>query len=191
MSHKISEVVARTGLQEAFVRRVVREIPEPFKGEVERGEHNALLFSSTAMVLMDQVAQMKAENLSLPAIAKHLTETCGTYDNKNQTIDIQGNKVQVSLEEFIGLKARVAEVELEKERQVGELRRENETLAVQLRMLTDGRDPETIRLEREKAAQEAQETAQRRAQIIGELKGLGMLSWIRRKKLLDELATLG
>ena len=70
--YTLKDIQQHTGLKERFLRRCMDGLRDILAPHITRGENNALLFNESALVVFDQVKQLKEDDLTIPEIRKHL-----------------------------------------------------------------------------------------------------------------------
>ena len=146
----IEELIANTGLKEAFVRKCLRELREIFEPYISRGPNNSIVFDSNALKIFDQIKQEKERGHGLPTIREKLFKGMdkpvkqepqdGDQSQTNQP-SIPEQTASFSLEKVIELKDKLHKVEIEKIQAQNEL----QLIKNNLRLLPAGGDP--IRLQ--------------------------------------------
>ena len=68
----IDEIQKQTGLQIYFIRKCLKVLNDILSPHIQRGEHNSLLFNDNALVIFDQIKQLKEQGLSIVEIEKQL-----------------------------------------------------------------------------------------------------------------------
>lgn len=161
----IKGIAAHTGLTPAYIAKCIEKLSPFLNPHCRRGDKNSRLFTSTGLVIFDQVKQMKERGLSLPEIYKQLENTMGSVKPDTAVnIETDVNTIETPTGEVIQLlkdhqrelkeeMEKRLRLQAEKDEIIRELTRENEAMAGAVKLLTDGRDPEEVRREREEERQ--------------------------------------
>lgn len=193
----INELSTRTGFSVVFIRKCLDKLGDILLPHTQHGEFNRLLFDNNAIVLFDKIKQLKEDGLSLPEIRRKLEKDLGTNsqtgsEKSEQTLE-QGDTNSVTLQKFLDLHLQVNEekdkrIKEQKEASeiIRELEKKNEQLSWTMKLLPEGKTPEQLKAEWEVDQKRKQEVAM----IIGEMKNLSVIQFIKRKKLLARLEEL-
>jgi len=156
----IKGIAAYTGLTPAYIGKCIEKLSLFLDPHCQRGDRNSRVFTSTGLMIFDQVKQMKERGLSLPEIYKQLentmegmkTDTPANIVTDVETIKTHADEViqllkdhQRELKEEMEKRLRL---QAEKDEEIRALTRENEAMAGAVKLLTDGRDPEVVKRER-------------------------------------------
>lgn len=152
----IKDIEEFTGLPYHYIIKAIKHLEPLLANYIQRGEKNSILFSSNAMVIFDQIKQMRDNNKSLTSIKKALetsltaTKTTKTENEtevnttKTESMDYMLSKLEKYHSEVLKLKDEIIEGH----------KRENQTLKKQILLISDGRDPEEYKREQEQKQQE-------------------------------------
>jgi len=204
-SYTINEIHEKTGLKVNFIRRCITELKDLFEPHITKGENNISLFDDSGLILFDRIKQLKeSDNLSIPEIRKHLGyQPVKPYEEgvnpgyetlSNQTVKPyetrEENLVNRLYERLLQEKERAYQTEIEVKEKSCQAVLEAKSnvissLQQQLKLLTNGKDPEAQR-------QEAEAKRKRKAEIIDRLIELDghVFKGRERKRLLKELRGL-
>ena len=160
----IDELQKQTGLQINFIRRCVKTCESVLSPHVKRGDYNSLLFDDNALIIFDQIKQLKEQGLSLIEIDKqikslrNIPETMsnsgeGEVPKRSLQDEVIELHRQISRDKENQLKDREehAREKLDYERRLAELKREKLVLENSLKLLPEGKPPEVIKTEWEKS----------------------------------------
>lgn len=101
----VKDIQEYTGLDYHYILKCVRELPDVFTSEIiERGDNNSLLFNSNALILFDQIKQMKENNQSLKFMRSFFQNTFN--QNHKTPIESKENQNQNELTKVLIEKAR-------------------------------------------------------------------------------------
>ena len=200
-SFNIKDIQKKTGLNERFIRRCLEGLKETFSSHISRGENNALLFDESALVLFDQIKQLKEQNLNIPEIRKRLDYQPGkgekigskpdeqTLENlPEKLVKAEENSISHFYERLLEEKEKTHKAEMEAKSYQVQLDTQKamiDALQSKLLLLTDGRDPEEVKKEIEAKEKRKNEILDR----LGEFEG----KWFKkkeRKELLEELRAM-
>ncbi|MBF0467169.1 MAG: hypothetical protein HQK94_19045 [Nitrospirae bacterium] len=189
--HTLADIQAHSGLKLNFIRRCLSEMKEVFKPHISKGENNSILVDDSTFVLFDQIKQLKQNGgLSLPEIKSKLNyELVKPNEAPSQSGCETLSNQPVKPDEETAIKGLYERLLEEKERGYQALlNAKNEVIASlqsQVRLLTDGRDPEVIR-------REVEEKRKRRAEIVAEIERIEghLFKSKKRKRLFEELKSL-
>ena len=156
-SYTIKDLQKKSGFSLPLLRKILNEIQPLMEEHFVKGEKNALMFDSNALIIIDQVKQMKESGMNLPSIKKELEKSINTIKivktenetHKNKSIN--GEYFKEILDEVKdlyekNLKAQ-SEIISSKEQLIKELNN-------RLLLITDGKPPEVIKAENEKKTQD-------------------------------------
>lgn len=189
--YSLGDIQNRTGLKMNFIRRCLAEMKNVFEPHISKGENNSIVVDNNALVLFDQIKQLKEHGgVSLPEIKKKLNYHPTKPDDTVSQVryeTLQNQPVKPEEENAIkGLYERLLE---EKDRGYQTLLNAKteviNSLQFQVRLLTDGRDPEVVR-------KEAEDKRKRRMEILNRLQEIDrhMFKGKERKRLFEELKNL-
>lgn len=196
----INELSKRTGFSVVFIRKCLDKLGDILAPYTQRGEFNRILFDSNAIVIFDQIKQFKEDGLAIPEIRRKLerdlstnTETAKSTGVKSEQTDEQSGEGGDMLNRLLQLHQRMNE---EKEKRIQErdqaaqvireLEKQNQHLSLTLKLLPEGKSPEELKAEWEEDQKRRREVAM----IVGELKTLGVLQFIKRNRLMKRLEEL-
>ena len=196
--HTIKDIEKKTGLNISFIRRCLTHMKEIFDPcTAKGGNNNAIMFDDNALVIFDRIKQLKSNNsLTLPEIKQRLSdallEVNKPSENDAQTLTNETiNVIKPRDHEFIKeLYERLLD-EKDKSHQT-EIKAHKtmiDALQSKLKLLTDGRDPEEIKREAERLAQEKKEIFSRLEELEGRwFKSSERKELIKRLRELDGVA---
>ncbi|MBF0555018.1 MAG: hypothetical protein HQK96_10765 [Nitrospirae bacterium] len=221
----LTDIETRTGFSRAYINKCLKELRDVLNPFIKRGNNNAILLNSDGLVIFDKIRQMKDQGMALPEVKIELAKIPQTPDkpySKGTTNPGKTPPQTELLQEILKLaqvnqehnRQLVKDIE-ERDQIIKELSVKNERLEGSLKLLTDGRNPEQVRADWEKARQkeveleqnlrmltngrepavvkkESENRAKRRAEILrrlGEIDG-HLFKGKERKRLLEELQNL-
>ena len=199
----INELSKRTGLNVNFIRKCQNRLKDVLDDFIKRGDKNRILFSDSAIVIFDRIKGYKNDGLSIPEIGKRLrqslekgaetgqTGSSNTAQTAGKTIQAYpNNDMKGILDNLIQNFDRILEEKekhfrelQEKDSQINELEKANQTLLDNLKLLPEGKTPEQIKADWENQHKKIQE----KRRIIDEIRKTGIFSIRKRRKLLSEL----
>jgi hypothetical protein len=192
----INELSERTGLRITFIRKCLNILNDVLDPYIQRGDFNKILFDSSGVVIFDKIKQLKDDGLSIPEIRKNLEKTI----KSNQNVGIKVDKTSTQSGDGIDLFDKVLELHQqvveEKEKRIKdytekdiiikELEKKNQELTSMFKLLPEGKTPEQIKEEWELEQKRKLEVAK----VMGELKTIGILRFLKKKKLIKKLEEL-
>ena len=207
----INELHSKTGLKITFIRKCVKELNEILEPHIQRGNYNSINFSPNAFVIFDKIKQLKDEGLIITDIKRrlekelkddksgeskelkvHQTPLNPSKDDKSQAIETLGNQILDLQEQLVREKEKTFQEresklkELNEHlRKISELEQRNLILQLTLKLLPEGKDPETIKREWE----EDQKKQLERKEILEKLEELEG-KWFKAKERKELLAKL-
>jgi len=201
--YTIEQIQDLTGLKYDFLRKCLKHLRDILRPYEERGEFNRLLYNPSGLIVFDKIKQLKEEGLSIPAIKKRLENTdlpTQTTQHQQSQTPPKTDQPQNLLNQFYDLqiihkqelkeereKTERANREIrEKEETINQLKIQYHSLDSAIKMLPEGKTPEQIRQQWEQEKNKKAEIAL----LLFELKTLGPLRFIRRKKIFKELEKL-
>ena len=189
--HPLPEVAATTGLSLSFVRKCLNRMPEVFKKYRHQGLNNAIQLEDSALVIFQQISDLKAQGYNLPTIMKEFAKsglpgTDKPVSKPAQTVQTEGNPTEpnIALEFYEKLDQERKRTLEEKEARM-QIQFDLYALKTGLKLLTDGKTDDV-----EKARAGINHRRLKRAEIIGKLETLSFWQASKRKKLLTELKSL-
>ena len=201
--YTLKDIQQQTGLKERFLRRCMDGLKDILAPHITRGENNALLFNESALVVFDQVKQLKEDDLTIPEIRKRLGyRYAGKHDDEVEETSGQGlveisDKVvkgddEISISKFyerlLDEKEKTHQAELEARGyrvQLETKQAQIDALQSKLQLLTDGRDPEEVKRSEEEKRRQKVEILNRLEELEGR--------WFKggeRKELIKKLREL-
>ena len=206
----IDDISKQTGLKYSFLIKCLNRsehLKPILKLHVSRGANNSWLFKSGAYAIFGRIKDLKEQGMNLPEIAKNLES-----DLKHNVKSIQTDHSNVSkpeakpdkpkagqgsepnlLQKIFDLQGKLNQEiknRLEDQKQsakaILDLSNDNAGLSTGLKLLTDGKTPEEVQVERAEARKQEKE----RMKIVADLKNSGFLRFRKRKKLLEKLDEL-
>jgi len=178
--YRLADVEKSTGLNLNFIRKCIKKVGAltPY---IKRGTNNSIIFEQDALVIFDQIKQLKETNLSIDLINEKLqksiqsdTETPAKQDAK----PIQ-TKGQTALEPYVFLEKLEA-----KHQRILELEQQLHGI----KLLTGGKTEEQLQSEKTEKEQAKLQIAEKLTAIEG-LEGR-LFMWNKRKSLLKEVKEL-
>ena len=194
----IKELSERIGFNIVYIRKCIDKLGEFILPHTKRGDFNQLLFDGNAVAIFDRIKQLKEDGLNFPEIRRRLQADLAQNAESGKTPSEEFEQSGVKLNsEFVktvlDLSYKISE---EKEKRIKEheeaaktirqLQEEKQTLAMQLKLLPEGKTPEQLKADWEDEQKRKREVAK----IIGEFKNLGILHFRKRKRLLARLEEL-
>lgn len=188
MSHDktIKDIETATGLSYHYILKCIKYLDPLLNEYIERGEKNSLLFSSNAIVVFDQIKQLKQQSKSLASIKKVMEKQLKQVD---KTVDdsVKTEKNTVESENFNIVFNRLEKYHTDilnlKDELLESQKRENKELRNQILLLTDGRSPEMVQAEKLRSEQELRDL-QKKAEILQiELNNYKNLEQIKVKEI--------
>lgn len=144
----VKDIQEYTGLDYHYILKCVRELPDVFTPEIiERGDNNSLLFNSNALILFDQIKQMKENNQSLKFMRSFFQNTFNqnhktpTESKENQN---QNELTKVLIEKLDSSNREVLNAFKETIKSKDE---HIKALESKILLITDGRSPEEVKKE--------------------------------------------
>lgn len=144
----VKDIQEYTGLDYHYILKCVRELPDVFTSEIiERGDNNSLLFNSNALILFDQIKQMKENNQSLKFMRSFFQNTFN--QNHKTPIESKENQNQNELTKVLIEKLDSSNREvLNAFKETIKSKDEHiKTLESKILLITDGRSPEEVKKE--------------------------------------------
>ena len=207
----LNEVSKKTGLSQNFIRLCKAKLGEILSPYIYRGEKNKLLFDKSAIMLFDKIRSLKEDGLSLADIVrgfKHEFTAAMLKSNKakldlNKTDNLyNGSEANTTgdilLKNMIhgriqALETDKTKLELEKneikqkfsdqDKRIKELEKTNLEMKTALKSLPYGRTPDEIRNDYEMHQQQKKE----KMRLLIELKNTGAFSFLKKRKIINEL----
>jgi DNA-binding transcriptional MerR regulator len=207
----LPEVSNKTGLSQNFIRLCKTKLGDILNPYIYRGKKNKLLFDESAIMLFDKIRSLKDDGLSLADIVhgfKQEFTVAMLTTNKdklrlNQTDNLnhdsnESTTADILLKNMIhgriqALEADKTKLELEKnevmqkfndqDKKIKELEKTNLEMKTELRSLPYGRTPEEIRNDYEMHQQQKKE----KMRLLIELKNTGAFSFLKKRKIINEL----
>lgn len=151
-SFTIQDLQNKTGFSMPLLRKILADILPLMTTMYTKGQKNALMFNSNALIVLDKVKQLKDNGLNLPSIRKELEQQIN--NNKNVKIDSNSHlNTSINTEHFKDLLLEIKEanekilkvkdeVIASKEQVIKEL--QNKVL-----FITDGKSLEILKLEQQ------------------------------------------
>lgn len=188
----IEELSKHTGLSINFLRKCQNKISDILKPYIKRGNKNKLLFDNNAVVLFNEIRQMKERGLSIPDIKSGLEKSLNSNEIKGSNLSQTENNTEL-YERIIEIEKRHAADQLEWEKERAEKEKALEILKNELKFLPEGKSIKELNndyflRQKELLKQEKQKTE--RLRILGDLKNLGIFSYKKKQNLLNELERL-
>lgn len=172
-SHTIQDVGEYTGLKIDFIRKCIKHLSAILEPYISRGDKNCMLFDSNALVIFDQVKQLKERGFILNSIEQELSKQLPNMqqDSTKQPIQTQPNSEKDKYLEMLinELKEIHKTVLLAKDETIQTQRLQINTLEKQILLLTDGRSPEEIKREQEDREEEGRTAREHRRTLVREL----------------------
>ena len=186
----LSDISKQSGLPTPFLRKSFKALEKEFEPFVERGEHNALLIDPNAQGIIDQIRELKGQNLSISAITRSIKTAMQTHENTKQ----KSSKTAKNSGETAGISELYERLSKEEKArhsaEIGRFQAENKLAEFKesILLLTDGRggDKESAIKKR----QEIDRNRGERAALASELKGLKWWQGKRRVEIADRLIKL-
>jgi DNA repair exonuclease SbcCD ATPase subunit len=150
----IEDVVFSTGLKEPFIRKIVRACDELFKPYIKRGDKNSLLFDSNAMVIFDRIKQLKEKTYTIDEIKSAIEKDLESNLDKDSKDNSQTennldmvfflNKLEQYHKEVLTAKDELIKTQSNLGTELKEKEKLIQIQSEQLKLLTDGRNPEEV-----------------------------------------------
>lgn len=207
----LNEISKKTGLSQNFIRLAKTKLGDILTPYIYRGEKNKLLFDESVILLFDRIKSLKDEGLSLADIVhgfKHEfsaamqsankaktklshTDTLTTDSETDTNTDILlNNMIHGRIQ---ALEADKTKLELERneatqkfsdqDRRIKDLERANLEMKTALKSLPFSRSPEEIRNDYDMQNQVKKE----KMRLLIELKNTGTFSFLKKRKIINEL----
>jgi len=203
------EIITKHHFTPDFLNKCLNRLQQVFQGHITRGNKNARLFSSEAMNIFDLISQKKQDGQSITEIEAFLLQG---QNSVKQDIILPGEHGSTAaityqnslMEKLLEEKDKRLRLQAEKDEIIRNLEKEKSALEGGLKLLTDGRSPETVKAEL-KAEQDRQiwiiaekdeiiQAEEKKRILISEkirqLQSLSITQWWKRKKLLKEISAL-
>jgi hypothetical protein len=206
--HTIDDIRERTGLSRHFINRCSSKISDILDPYRQYGDNNQLFYDDSGLMIFDQIGQLKQEGKTIPEIRERLLDGLQSPRNGSQSgrktlqndlqdlqLETTGPEGHASAEsQFVAaIKDAYQEVSRAKDKVIESKDETIGSLQQNLRLLTDGRDPEKVKEEykekTEQAAKRRQEIEQLKEEKQREQKQQRRRKQ-RRHELLAELKTL-
>ncbi|MEK7432844.1 MAG: hypothetical protein AABZ74_06915 [Cyanobacteriota bacterium] len=141
-------VITTTGFSYDYIRKIIKELQPILSPYMQRGDNNSILFDSNAIVIFDQVKQLKQGGLNIKSIkeklmSKPLTEPHKVYPTPIQT-SIKTDVIETLLSDLKEAHRRTLDA---KDQTILNLDKRINSLESQILLITDGRTPEQVRAE--------------------------------------------
>lgn len=144
----IQFVIKTTGFSYDYIRKITKELQPILSPYMQRGDNNSILFDSNAMVIFDQVKQLKQSGLNIKSIRENLMSKPLTEPSKQQLTPIQTSTQTDMIESLISdLKESHRRTLDAKDQTILNLDKRINSLENQILLITDGRTPEQVRAE--------------------------------------------
>ena len=178
--HGLEDIEKSTGLNINFIRKCIKKVAvlTPY---VKRGMNNAIMFDNEALVIFDQIKQLKATNLSIALIDETLSKSVNGNIATTKIPNIRPTKTinQTSFDPHAFL-----EKLEEKNQRILELEQQLHGI----KLLTGGKTEEQLQTEKIEREQARLQVAEKLSEIEGLEGRLFILN--KRKTLLKELKEL-
>jgi len=206
--YTIKDIGERTGLTFAYIDKCIKRMDLIFKPHTTRGENNSRLFDSSALVIFDNISQLKQDGLTVAEIATRIEQGINSGGNQTskpivtdiKTIETSVNQTDEILKIIAVYQQRIDEqrlkvesemskrIELQSEfhEKISNLEREKEAMAGALKLLPSGKSPEQLREEWEEAQRRKIEINQ----LVARLQSLSITQFLQRRKILKRLEEL-
>jgi DNA-binding transcriptional MerR regulator len=199
-NYKLKDVVNHTGLKADYVNKCLKHLKLIISPHASRGKDNCWIFTSSGVVIFDQIKQLKDRGFTLPEIEKQLLDSINQTKNQ-QIVESKQTKTTIytaeTNQEIINLmREHQHEIKEETEKRIRiqteltetirGLEKENQSLSGALKLLPEGKTPEQIKEEWELEQKRKLEVAK----VMGELKTIGVLRFLKKKKLIKKLEEL-
>lgn len=213
--HTTDNIQEITGLPRHFIHRCSSKISDILDPYRQRGDNNQLLYDDSGLTIFDQIAQLKREGKNIPEIRTVLEDQLqdlqddSKSDRNTPQNDLQNPQNETSdkssqttdsepwveaLKEAYREVATAKDEVIESKQGVIESKKETiHSLQQNLRLLTDGRNPEKVKEEHNQKIEEAAETKQKLEQLREEKrrhKEAERRRQEKREELLAELKSL-
>jgi hypothetical protein len=189
----IQSIISYTGLSYSFITKCLKSMPEIFDTYSIRGDNNSILLDNNALVIFDQIKQLKEKGYTIATTKLELMKNLNKQDKTE--VENSGNQEETytslvlikalenSFSELLKAKEEVIKT---KDEVIESNKREVLELKNQILLITDGRSPEQIKseqLQREKNLIEKEQ----KIEFVSKEKDL-VLSNLKQKE--DELRKL-
>lgn len=204
--HTLEDIQARTGLSSHFINRCsskISDLLDPFR---QYGDNNRLFYDDNGLMVFDYIGQLKREGKTIPEIRAALEQQLQdrvqsgrkTPQSRLQNSDAEegrgeappaGDQAQL----LSALRDAYQQLGVAKDDVIAAKDETISSLRQNLQLLTDGRDPETVRQEHERNRKRAAEQEQELKRLRREQEHRAAETRRRRQKrrqLLDELQAL-
>lgn len=192
----LPSIEKETGLNENFLRRIIKDLPEIVEAYGQKKAHNKIFFSDNGLQLFINAGHLKRDGVTLPNIISSLKQGLPNKVKEGAKLaaEPQSNENQFSyltmFESIVKTSQDQSERAFEaalksREELINQQKSHIEDLRGSLRLLTDGRSPEEINREKEEQQRriiQAETEAKNYAQQLN-------AAAERAKRLEDELNT--
>jgi hypothetical protein len=192
----LQDVATASGLTAAFIRRLLKRLPEYLAQYQKRGANNSIQIEPNALGIFQHIGQLKAEGFTIPQIKSELAagglgQGAKVVKPGYQTLPNPG-KPSADADDRVGelmAELRRAERELHQER-LERLRMEADFGKMKTLLLPEGKTPEQVAQEQRKAEKRRAAMHARRLELLARLDGLPFWRWRARGRLLSDLRRL-
>jgi hypothetical protein len=186
----VQNIISHTGLSYQWITKCIKTMPEIFDTYSIRGDNNSILLDNNALVIFDQVKQLKEQGYTIANIKLELMKNLYKQEKTEDETSLNKEESATSLvlvkaleNSFSELLKAKEEVIKTKDEVIESHKREVLELKNQILLITDGRSPEQIRNEQLQKEREILEK-QQKLEIAVKEKDLA-LSHLKQKE--DEL----
>lgn len=193
--YSINDVMKQTGFNKRTVNDLLQELKETFRPYSKRGSYNRWQFDSTGMDIWDKVRQLKDDGLGNKNIGEEIVKLYGKQGVNSRKLNVkQGendlvrelmDKLERANEKTFGVLREITEKEkviLEKEQLISVQQQ-------QLLLLTEGKTPEEIKLEKQEQEKELISQQEKRKILLSELLSLDG-KWFKKKRKREIISEL-
>lgn len=141
-------VITTTGLSYDYIRKIIKELQPILQPYMQRGDNNSIVFDSNAMVIFDQIKQLKQSGLNIKSIKEKMMSKPSPEPHKQYQIPIQSSIKTDIIETLLNDLKEAHRSTLEsKDQTILNLDKRIISLENQILLITDGRTPEQVRSE--------------------------------------------
>lgn len=156
-SYTIKDLQKKSGFSLPLLRKILNEIQPVMDEHFVKGEKNALLFNSNALIVIDQIKQMKDSGMNLPSIKKEIEKSINTKSSVKTEEETHIN-TSINTNYFKDVLEQVKELYEKNIKTQSEVIETKEQLIKELNnrllLITDGKPPEVLKAENEKKNQD-------------------------------------